>query len=228
MSLSSPSLAGIVTVPTGLAPGSLYRLVFVTADGYTATSSQISDYNAFVTTEANAVAALAGLKTTWSVIGSTQSVDAIDNIGSDPGVPIYTLLGSEVASDATANSGGLFGTSLQSLQNPIDIDQAGNYQGATVWTGTRDDGVHGASGYLGSAMVGDGWSSYTDPHWIAAGGASNTSADRPLYAISGVLAAPDAAPEPTTTLMLTLGGALMIGARRRMIHREKRPPRALG
>ena len=34
-----------VVLPTGLAPGSQYEIVFVTADGSTATSSNIADYN---------------------------------------------------------------------------------------------------------------------------------------------------------------------------------------
>src|ERR1017187_4569363 len=42
----------IVTVPPGLTPGSQYRLVYVTADPYTATSSSINDYNNDVKTEA--------------------------------------------------------------------------------------------------------------------------------------------------------------------------------
>src|ERR1039458_6718552 len=52
MGLASRSSAGlIVTVPPSLAPGSQYRLVFVTADTYTATSSSITDYNNDVNTD---------------------------------------------------------------------------------------------------------------------------------------------------------------------------------
>ena len=81
--------AGIITVPPGLAPGSQYRLAFETADTYNAESSSIGVYNSEVNTEADAVAALAALGTTWLVIGSTDAVFASDNIGFQAGVPIY-------------------------------------------------------------------------------------------------------------------------------------------
>src|ERR1700691_3090601 len=87
--IASRSYADSITVvPAGLAPGSQYRLVFWTADTYTATDSNIADYNAEVNAEANEVPSLAALDTTWRVIGSTPTVNAIDNIGQDPGVPI--------------------------------------------------------------------------------------------------------------------------------------------
>src|ERR1035441_11041870 len=71
--MASRSAAGtIVTIPSSLAPGSQYRLVFVTADTYTATSSNIAVYNTDVNNEANTIAALAALGTTWTVIGSTE------------------------------------------------------------------------------------------------------------------------------------------------------------
>ena len=43
--IASRADAGIITVPPDLAPGSQYRLVFVTAGTYNATSSSISTYN---------------------------------------------------------------------------------------------------------------------------------------------------------------------------------------
>ena len=41
-----------VVLPTGLPPGSQYEIAFVTSDGTTATSTDINDYNSFVTAEA--------------------------------------------------------------------------------------------------------------------------------------------------------------------------------
>src|ERR1039458_1101140 len=119
---SRPAAAGIITTPVSLAPGSQYRLVFVTADTYTATDSNIADYNAEVSLEANTVTALQGLNTSWSVIGSTNSVNVVTNIGSDPNVPIYNLDGLKVANDATTNPGGLF---AGSLFTPLDYDENG-------------------------------------------------------------------------------------------------------
>jgi hypothetical protein len=90
-------LAQPTTVPSGLSPGDKYRLAFVTSTTRDATSSDIADYNAFVTAVANTVPALTELGTTWTAIGSTAAVDARDNTNTNPGnaegVPIYLLDG---------------------------------------------------------------------------------------------------------------------------------------
>ena len=83
-----------ITVPTSLSPGDQYRLAFVTSTTRDATSSDINDYNAFVTTAANTQPALTALGTTWKAIGSTASVNARVNTNTDPiatGVPIFLL-----------------------------------------------------------------------------------------------------------------------------------------
>jgi hypothetical protein len=73
--------AALVVVPTGLAPGDQYRLVFVTDGTRDATSTDINDYNTFVTNQvtgsalANALSG-AGLTTTWKAIGSTSATSA--------------------------------------------------------------------------------------------------------------------------------------------------------
>ncbi len=64
-------------------PGDFYRLAFVTSTTRDAVPTDIADYNAFVTATAEAVPELLALGTTWSVIGSTASVDARDNTGTD-------------------------------------------------------------------------------------------------------------------------------------------------
>ena len=55
--------AAIITQPTSLNPGDTYRLAFVTSTVRDATSTNIADYNTFVTLAANAVPALASLGT---------------------------------------------------------------------------------------------------------------------------------------------------------------------
>ena len=50
--LSATQLMAGVIPPIGLVPGSQYQLIFVTADTRDATSSNIADYNAFVSAEA--------------------------------------------------------------------------------------------------------------------------------------------------------------------------------
>jgi hypothetical protein len=72
------------------AVGDQYRLIFITSTTTDATSADIATYNAFV----QGVAAAAGLgDATWNMVGSTVTVDARDNTGTNPftdgvGVPI--------------------------------------------------------------------------------------------------------------------------------------------
>src|SRR5262245_19190294 len=103
--LIASSASGIpITAPTGLNPGDLYRLAFVTSTTRSAYSSNIDDYNTFVTNVANTVPELASLGTTWKAIGSTATVDARDNTGTNPvpdgvGVPIFLLNDTLLAAD---------------------------------------------------------------------------------------------------------------------------------
>ena len=90
--------AAPITVPTGLNPGDQYRLAFVTSTTRDATSSNIADYNAFVTAAANSVPQFVALGTTWHAIGSTAAVAARDNTNTNftvnpSGQPIYNLKG---------------------------------------------------------------------------------------------------------------------------------------
>jgi hypothetical protein len=216
--LPSRSFAGtIVTVPTGLAPGSQYRLVFVTADTYTATSSSITDYNNDVNTEA-AASALAALGTTWLDIGSTATVNAIDNIGIDSGVPIYDLEGNLIANDAG-----------NPIFSPIMFTELGTYLYTLVWTGSTWEGDTSAGSALGDP--GDviyGVDGLTNDHqWITAGFDSpSDGALNGLYGISEVLTVPSATPEPSTTAMVILAGALTFFARR-WVHGNRRATRTL-
>jgi hypothetical protein len=127
-----------------LAPGSLYHLVFLTAQGHDALSTDIADYDAFVTAQANLSSELAALSTTWSVIGSTETVDAIDHVGVVG--PVYNLVGQQV-------SAGLADMFDSGVNAPIVYDQYGNYHpGRTyVWSGTNASTGRAAFGqqYLG-------------------------------------------------------------------------------
>jgi hypothetical protein len=220
---STASANPIAVVPAGLVAGDTYRLVFVTADTYTATDSNIADYNAEVSAEANSVAALQALDTTWSVIGSTSSVDAITNIGQDPGVPIYDLEGNLIAADATTGTGGLFSTTSVSgtLFDPIQYTEDGGLSASSdVFTGTTYAGnvnpsypgrVFGGGGAL--AFVGD--TADDNDGWIYAAAIAPNDL-LPLYAISGELTVPSSTPEPATTATMIIGLAvLFLAARRR-------------
>jgi hypothetical protein len=211
---------GIITVPPSLAPGSQYRLVFVTADFYTATSSNIGDYNTDVNNGANNLAGdtgslLAPLGTSWLDIGSTATVNAIDNIGIDSGVPIYDLEGNLVANDAGTGVGGMFSGSLFSSISTTELGVTTIT--ITPFTGIFSIGTEAGSVGLGSGLYVDvglsGATSFAWENYETVYGADH----EPLYGISEVLTVPT--PEPSTTVLLTLGGAILIGARRRMVHR---------
>jgi len=220
--IASLSYAGpIVTVPPGLTPGTQYRLVFVTVDIYSATSSSIATYNTDVNNEANNLGGdtgslLAFLGTTWLDIGSTAAVNAIDNIGQDPGVPIYDLLGDMVANDATAGAGGIFSPSHDIFTTDTGATCAAP---GFVWTGTNSstgtvDSTHG----LGQTPAEYGRCSYTGASAIANGQQAGTNSTM-LYGISGVLVVP--APEPASTEMVIAGAALLFISRK-WFHRNGR------
>lgn len=200
--LSSPTcvLADVVLSPPGLAPGSPYRLVFVTSTTRDATSSNIADYNSFVTGVANhASSPLLVLGTTWTAIASTQTVSAITNTStptSTPGIPIYRVDGVSVATSYAD----LWD---DSILNPIEITEHGALLTATPWTGTSGSGAVITSKALGvSGSSARGNTTLTDSSWIADVSASvgNTHS---LYAISGTLTA---VPEPSAFLCICVVG----------------------
>ncbi len=197
-----------------LPPGSHYEIAIVTSGGTTATSTNIRDYNSFVTTQAGLSTSLpTGL--TWSAIGSTPYTNAIDNIPSYT-YPIYNTAGQLVASNVLALWTG-------SLQAPIEYDENGtNYQGF-VWTGTSDSGTvlspfyplgdwpTWGSIYWGPAV---GYSNCTDPWWtqyadFASPTPASTTEELPLYAISSPTTVP--VPEPSTFVLLGVGSIGLMG-----------------
>ncbi|GBF56010.1 hypothetical protein N0824_03896 [Microcystis sp. 0824] len=217
--------AALVVVPTDLAPGAQYRLVFVTAGTRDATSTDINDYNTFVTNQvtgsalANALSG-AGLTTTWKAIGSTSATSAKVNTGTDgsqPDVPIYLIDGNRVAN----NNNDLWDGSILT---PINRTQLDTITQPVVWTGTDTSGIpafcalgsgSGATGDAGS--TGEAWL-YSDPCVDA-----DDDGDKPLYslyAMSSVLTKPGGGgvtvPEPSSLLgFITLGGLMLGGAVRK-------------
>lgn len=188
---SVPALASsVLTVPPGLSPGDEYRLVFVTSATGDTTSSSISTYNTFVDSYGDAV-----VDSDWKVIGSTHSVDAVDNVGTSSSVGIYRLDGTLVAT-------GLDDLFDGSLLAAINIDETGATRNTNVWTGSSTSGVENyAFGYNpsvrkgNSAKAGEGWI-----YQVVKPQARNYS----FYAISGTLTA-TVIPEPSTALLLGVG-----------------------
>ena len=207
------ALAVPVTVPSGLNPGDQYRLAFVTSTTRNATSTNIADYNTFVTTAANSVPALAALGTSWKAIGSTNDVDARDNTSTNPlvngaGFRIYDLANTLVATTNTDLWNG-------DIQVPLNHREDGTVPGAEyfVWTGTDDS--------LGVASNGTAYQAFGEPDGVTFGSTIETShywmdiaqAAREnslhMYALSGVLTV---VPEPSTMVLGLLAAAALVAA----------------
>ncbi len=216
--LLNGSIAGaaIITQPGGLTLGDQYHLAFVTSGVRDATSTDIADYNTFVTNAANAVPELVALNTEWFVIGSTSAVSAKVNTGTDvrPGLPIFLLDGSKLVDDY----GDLWDTTIDVPLNRTEIDTV-LAELTRVFTGTNSFGNSDSGMPLGnSPNVTYGYAGSTGPGgWIRAQNdpASNT---RHFYALSAPLTA---VPEPSSLSLLGLGGLALIHCRRGVKERRR-------
>jgi hypothetical protein len=188
------TLAGPITVPSGLSHGEQYRLVFVTSTTTTATLSDIGYYNPFVASVANSAPQLALLGTTWSAIASTPTVAAQDNTNTTPdngsGLPIYNPKGELFA----ASNQALWGTTNSNvLPNPIDWNESDglNFPNDSTWTGTTDQG--NPAGFLLGSFSGfalTGLDSANGVGWIDALANDMQTLLHSVYALSGVLTVP--------------------------------------
>jgi hypothetical protein len=206
-------LVGDVIPPIGLAPGSQYQLIFATADPHNAVSTDITVYNAFVTSEA-ALGVPSGLPSgvTWTAVASTSTVNA--NVNAPSGtLPVYNTDGQEV----TAASVGIY---TGALENIVGFDQYGAAataaQSNNVWTGSDFHGVGlhhatlggGGNGEIGQLAVDSTWLQFaTVPQ------AAEVTFSRPFYALSSAITVPTPTPEPATLTLLGLA-FLAIGAHR--------------
>ncbi len=215
--LGAPGIASAqsfsFTPPAGVMS---YRLAFVTSDTIAATSTDISTYNGFVTSEAALDTSLPS--TTWTAIASTSSISAASNISCgatcDANDPIYLIDGTtEVATSAAA----LFaGTILNAI---AEDENANSVAPGYVWTGSNADGSAATGDELGSSNPSFGDTGYTPylltiqpplPYFY------DSSATLPIFAISGEIDVP----EPMSLSLLAMGG-LATGMVRRL--RRKRP-----
>jgi hypothetical protein len=216
--LTATSHAGVITVPPGLSVGSQFRLAFVTADTTNGNSTDIATYNSFVSNEANMNALLASIS--WSAIGTTDTVNAISNIGADTGIPVYNLGGNLVVTTTAL----LFNGLSTAYSHPINVNQFGNTvdPNTTVWTGTGDGGIKppGSTNALGDLTPNIGTASSTGFGAYAAGNSFHTN-NWGMYAISAVLTVPAAVPEPGSMCLIALGGIALVAARGKFRARQR-------
>jgi hypothetical protein len=206
-----PTAAAAPLKLADLAPGSTYRIAFVTSQASINTSTSIAFYDAFVNSIANGSGSiLASYGTTWRVIGSTSAVDAYDHIGGNFLDPIYTPAGDLVAHNAADLWDGW-------LLNPINQFESGILGSVYVSTGTGPDGrrIWALGGDNPYGAVTPGAAGAISEAWIVAGFEGNSGL-RPKYGISDTLVVPGGTtvPEPSTWPLLTAGVVGLLARRR--------------
>ena len=212
--------AAPVTVPSDLSAGDKYRLAFVTNTGIDALSSNIADYNSFVTAVAAGVPELAALGTTWTAIVSTEDDDARDNTETNPfidgvGVPIYRLDDTRLADD----NADLWDGSLAAV---LDIDESASATSTiNVWTGTSISGTWMEIVwpiFPNPRVPMTGRSDRLDNGWIQATIFVQAHISKPVYAISAPITV---IPEPSSMILVCIGATAVVGWQlRRRRHRR--------
>jgi hypothetical protein len=208
-----------VILPTGLAPGSQYEIAFVTSDGTTATSSNIADYNNFVTSEANQDPILASLGVSWNAIASTTTVNANVNAPNNGSIPVYNTLGQLVTS-STGPSIYVQDYVDDVLLVPLEENQYGTvYTNGIVWTGSTARGLAslypmGNQGPFYSGYTEWGYAGMCNSYWFSDTTWPETQLE-PLYALSSPITV---VPEPATLTHLAsaLLGLGLLYLRRRI------------
>lgn len=192
--------APIMVTPAGLAPGEQFRVVFVTDRVTNATSTDLSTYDSFVTTDANG-ATYHGTTIAWKAIISNSTTNARDHIGllSDSTIPVFRVDGTQVS------TGNLWSSSLIA---PINKGISGNIIEVSVWAGTNEDGSRKDGYTLGYGGVTLGHTLFTTGRWIDNLFTSGIPFHHNywMYGISEILTVPATVPEPSTMMLVGLGG----------------------
>ncbi len=146
--------------PAGVAAGNTFRLLLVTSRGTEPGSDDIGFYNRM----AQGLVARRGLTELRPyagmvrVLGSTSTVDARDNTGTNPasdgpGHPVYWLRGAKVADDYAD----LFDGEWDNYSGDAASEDGAKLPGwIRVWTGSTTSGAADAGGPLGNGPDSDG------------------------------------------------------------------------
>ena len=185
-------------IPSGVAAGTKFRLLFVTSARRDARSTNIADYNSFVQARAaNGHAAIQHYGKGFRVLGSTQTVNARANTctqSSDTDAVVYWLNGAKAADDYADFYNGSWDSNADRLESGSE-----NSDGTTrTWTGTDNDGTtdsFNALGGLNPAFTVSGSVTVTP---LKLGITSNSSRYR-LYGLSQIFVVDANRTTPATT-----------------------------
>ncbi len=177
--------ASVIVIPTGLNPNEEYRLAFVTSGVRDAQSTDIADYNTFVSAAANAIPELAALGTQWFAMASTATVDARDNTGTAPpgNVPVYLLNDTMLAT--TYDDLWDWSIAVQLDFTELCATATGS---SNIWTGTGGFGTADQALGIPNPTIGSRTAT-ANAQWVR-NGATASTANHSFYAISGVLTVP--------------------------------------
>ena len=201
--------------PTGLAAGAQFRLLFLSSAKRNASSSDIATYNTFVQERAAAGHAdIQAYSAGFRVVGCTAAVDARDNTSttyssSDKGVPIYWLNGAKVVDDYQDFYDGDWDDEAND-KNASGADGPDTSQSTNrPWTGCGHDGTEAFDGILSRALgqaavrVGKPSSPGINDGPIESESLVTRGSDRPMYGLSEVFQAANAAPTASNGTVTT-------------------------
>ena len=196
-------------VPSGLGDGASFRLLFIGSSSRDASSSDIAVYNTFIQNlvDTNGHDDIKAHSATFRMLGSTEAVDARDNIGTTgTGVPIYWLNGAKVADDyADFYDGEWDEEATGARETGASVSILTDWK---IWTGSAQDGTEAmnATGTESRALgnAGNHWVMQGSPngsdsaHGPIESNTANRNTDRGLYGLSGVFTV-DASLDPVNT-----------------------------
>ena len=202
----------VIRVPGGLERGDQYRLLFLSSAKTTAESSDVSDYDEFVQSLADASPEVGSWGYQWQAVVSSSDTDARDRINVnhevEVGVPIYRIDGLMIAEDYSK-----FWPDTDGDINfipPLNVSELGDMLVTTnprddsveVFTATRASGIRDVKGMLGGSPVGYGTPETGSREAIWRGQWPAVELNH-IYAISEVLTVPEPS-QSTFAVVITL------------------------
>lgn len=184
--------------------GDQYRLLFVTTGTTNANSADIEYYNSFVQSIAASSTNYPLLgSATWKAVGSTLTVDARDNTGTNPftndiDIAIIALDGESLIA---GNNADLWNNLLSGAPKFDQNGIAQTYGSVATGTGKYLQGTKNLTQYLGSGgNICYGRCTETGANWMEVynGPAANAY---PYYAMSGILTVQDTSPAGTVIIL---------------------------